>query len=530
MKNKKAPAQGRAEVDKYNKYAQYKYNVIHHITFFNPPPALVLSGYGARRYGMLSYVEFAKRAEQYLRHIEITRKNARKIAEILFYLASELEEIENITVVDDLHVKRKSVFESKNFKRYYIESVTKEIEKSQCEEKTKIKKIINRAYYSKNDVISQKKAMLANKSRSSNLDLILSAIDISSDDEISQMYVTVKALQCKLDPIVYKKLRERAKKEFGSCRIDARYFLYILRRIEEFENELANEEEKQEMELTKADKIEKKNRKIHENVEIRTSETDFKKYTKGEKLTKETKYKLYIYRKMYESELKNTKLSRLSKDDLLFFLINVEKLIENRVINIDKAINIIKYADSNHAIKNPIGWLITRFMISRGRFYFLLRKSNPKSSEDEKQPEKHHQKQKQEKSREKQTERRGDTYIREDLAYFILKYSVPYFEISKYVNSLRLRGDVSVAVEQYVILWLWKNYLSREEKQKLIRHAKNELKKFVTPPSKEEAMNYIKSIIRNKIREEYLTLTIEDKIRLFSQKQHSNLQQHYDTS
>jgi len=498
---------------------------------------------------MFSYKEFARRAYEYLQHVEITSKNAKKIAEVLFYLAAELEDENSYTMnmetgVDDLRVrvKRKSVFESKNFKNFFIENVTREIEKSQYEEESvKIRKVMNRAYFSKNEVISQRKSMLRNESRSSNLNLILAAIDISSDEEISRMYVTVRALKDKLDEESYSQIRKFAREKFNSCRIQARYFLYVLKQIEEFEFK-ENIENKKEIEKQQNAKIEnikyvenqketkekkkynsKTEKKIDKSIEIHTSEADYKRYKKNEKLDKETRYKLYLYRRKYEDELKNTKLTRLTKDDLLFFLINTERLIENQSLSLQQVLSIVLYADKNHEIENPIGWLIARFMIGRGRFYFLLSKSKQEQTVEKKYPKSNDNPKSS--SVEKETNSKiKDIYINSDLAYFMKKYNISSSEISSYLSKFKhLSGDVSYIVERYLINKIYKN-LPSEEKRKLIKYAKQEIRKFAVPPeTEEEFKEEIKSIIAAKIKDDYLTLSIQQRLQLQMSGQ-------YDTS
>ena len=482
---------------------------------------------------MFSYKEFARRAYEYLQHVEITSKNAKKIAEVLFYLAAELEEntINIKTVVDDLRVKRKSVFESKNFKNFFIKNVNREILKSHHEKDESVKtRIISRAYFSKNDVISQKKAMLQNKSKYSDLDLILAAIDISSDEEISKMYVTVRALKDKLDEETYSQLRKFARKKFKSCRIHAKYFLYVLSQIEEFEEEKVEEQKNVKTEKEKETKEKKKynsktEKKIDKSIEIHTSEADYKRYKKSEKLDKETRYKLYLYRQKYKDELQNVKLSRLTKDDVLFFLINTEKLVENESLTLQQILKIIKYADLNPKIRNPAGWLIERFMISRGRFYFLLRKSKKDQIVEKESSKNNNDSVKREKQTNSKTkENSKDIYTNKDLLYFARKYNVSEDEILSYLSKFKgLHGDVSYIVERYLINKIYKN-LSSEEKRKLIKYAKQEIRKFAVPPkTEEEFKEEIKSIIAAKVMDDYLTLSIQQRLQLQASGQ-------YDTS
>ena len=266
-------------------------------------------------------------------------------------------------------------------------------------------------------------------------------------------------------------------------------------------------------------------KKIDKNTEIHTSEADYKIYKKNEKLDNKTRYKLYLYRMKYKDELKNTKLMRLTKDDLLFFFINTEKLVENQALTLEQILKIVKYADSNPSVRNPIGWLISRFMISRGRFYFLLSKpkqlhkheqtvENPKSNDNADKVE-------QEKSKKTSTK---DVYISADLAYFAKKYNISNDEILSYLSRFEhLSGDVSYIVERYLINKIYKN-LPSEEKRKLIKYAKEEIRKFAVPPeTEEEFKEEIKSIIAAKIKDDYLTLSIHDRLRLQASGQ-------YDTS
>ena len=487
---------------------------------------------------MFSYKEFAKRAYEYLQHIEITSKNAESVAEILFYILQE-QEFKNFknSYSNDLRIKKTSIFESKNFKNFFVKSVKKEILKYFKEDKDiLINKLKNRAIFSIKEVFSQKKAMIENRSRSSDIDLILAVFDIASEKEISQMYVTVSSLKNKLDEATYRKLREFARRKSGSCRVEAKYFLYILKQIEEFEEfkeNIENKEVKEQQNVkieNKKETKEQKVKKIDKNTPIYTSETDFKKRKKGEKLDKETRYKLYLYRQKYEDELRNARLTRLSKDDLLFFFINTEKLVENQAQTLERILKVVKYADSNPSVRNPIGWLISRFMISRGRFYFLL--SKPKQLHKHEQVEKEHpksnsveqEKRSNSRSNSKSKENFKDIYINGDLAYFIQKYNIPENEVLSYLSKFEvLHGDVSYIVERYVANKIWKN-LSKEERQKLIIYAQREIKRFAVPPkSKEELQEEIKSIIFARIKSDYLTLSIEERLRLQMSGQ-------YDTS
>jgi len=243
-------------------------------------------------------------------------------------------------------------------------------------------------------------------------------------------------------------------------------------------------------------------KKIDKNTEIHTSSLDFKKRIKGEKLDKDTKYKLYLYRRKYEHELKNTKLSRINRDDLLFFLINTERFVENQSLSLQQVLNIVLYADKNQEIENPVGWLIVRFMIGRGRFYFLLNKSK-QSGKMESSCENYHEKSTNNIKQKRADKNKKDIYINGDLAYFIQKYNIPENEILSYLSKFEgLHGDVSYIVERYVANKIWKN-LSKEERQKLIIYK-----------SKEEFQEEIKSIIFAKIKSDYLTLSIEDRIKL----------------
>ncbi|MDQ7056410.1 MAG: hypothetical protein Q9M89_08170 [Persephonella sp.] len=502
-------------------------------TFFNPPPVLVFSGSGARRCTMSLFKEFKKHIEKkydasFL--VDSSKKNPEKLAEILYFERAEfLENRErhrkNIRFRgEDLSIYV-NVFESSNFKKFFMRTIVQEILrilKNTLKENDIKGKIINRAFYLPYEVYAQKNAMLQNKSRRADLDLILTVIDISDEHEISQMYVTVKALQDKLDSQMYKKLRKLAKSKFGSCRIDARYFLYVLRKIEEFESK---EYEKEENSISKTEISQKREnkRKFTKNpksLEIQTSESDFKKYARGEKLEKETRYKLYLYRQKYREELENLHLERLSRDDALFFLINTEKLVENESLTLNQILRIIKYADSNLKIENPIGWLIARFMIGRGRFYFLLQKSK----QNEKQEVTISKKYEYQEQGNTEPNKNKYVYINEELLYFAKKYNIPESDILSYLRKLKnLDGDVSYIVEIYMANRIWKN-LSREERQELILYAKHQIKKFIVPPKPEEVKDTIKSIVFNEIKSRYLTLSIEEKIKM------RNASQYYDTS
>ncbi|MBK3333388.1 hypothetical protein GWK41_09960 [Persephonella atlantica] len=276
--------------------------------------------------------------------------------------------------------------------------------------------------------------------------------------------------------------------------------------------------EKQQKEYSKVD-ISKSERNV-KDIEIQTSESDYRKYKRNEKIDPETRYKLYLYRMKYREELENTKLKRLTKDDVLFFLINTENLMQNESLTLKQVLKIIKYADSNPRIKNPVGWLIARFMIGRGRFYFLLQKSK-QNEKQEVTISKKYEYQKQENAKPNKY-----VYINEDLLYFAKKYNIPESDILSYLRKLKnLYGDnVSYIVEIYLANRLWKDSLSREEKQELISYAKRQISKFIVPPKPEEVKNTIKSIILGEIRSRYLTLSIEEKIKM------KNASQCYDTS
>ncbi len=438
----------------------------------------------------------------------------------------------------ELSIHRKNVFESKYFKNYMKKQLKKELKKHVRKDKhTVYNKLINRSYNCVRDFCTQKKSMKENKSKYADFDLIMTAIDTSDEREISQMYVTVSALKNKLDEASYKKLRKFARERFGSCRIQARYFLYILSQIERFEKDIENKGVKEQQNVkienqkeTKEKKEQKKynsktKKKIDKSIEIPVSEADYKGYKKNEKLDKETCYKLYLYRRKYEDELKNTKLTKLTKSDLLFFLINTEKLVENQALTLEQILKIVKYADSNPSVRNPIGWLISRFMISRGRFYFLLSKSKREQTFKKEHPQSNSSAKSDRAEQEKQTNPNKNIYINADLAYFAKKYNISKDEILSYLSKFEhLSGDVSYIVERYLINKIYKNYLSQEEKLKLIKYAKQEIRKFVVlPETEEEFKEEIKSIIAAKIKHDYLTLSIQERLQLQMSGQ-------YDTS
>lgn len=471
---------------------------------------------------MLSYRKFAAIARVYMQHIDIKSENATKIAEILLYAAEEIfSDADKFNMYNDLYndlrMKKISIFESKNFKKYFINAVKKEIEKIEHENKNiKIRKITNRAFFSLKEPFSQKKAMLENKSRSSNLDLILAVFDISSDEEISKMYITVKALIHKLDETSYRKLRKYARTKFGSCRISAKYFLYVLKKIEEFEENKTLFAEENKKEIKEQKKQKKHNSKIDKSKssEIHISEADYKRYKKSEKLDKEIRYKLYFYRQKYKQELENFYLQRLSRDDLLFFLINTENLVESQSLNLRQVLKIIEYADLNPKIENPRGWLISRFMIGRGRFYFLLRKST-KQKQNEENEEKTAETIENEEKQTSSDEQEKEIKINEDFIVFAKKHNILDSLIShieekvsqkdkKFQDKKFLSFIANEYAESYLINHIWKN-LSPEEKEKLISYAKQEIRKFAVPPSTEEELKKtFKSIIAAKIRNDYI--------------------------
>ncbi|HHG73612.1 MAG TPA: hypothetical protein ENK22_01000 [Persephonella sp.] len=488
---------------------------------------------------MFSYREFYLHMQKYDADF-ITRValNDEALTALTELILSEMREVyEKHKIIsnydNDLSITEKSIFESEHFMKYVEKELKKEVERSK--NKNLFSKILNRSYNCIRDFHSQKRAMIENKSRYADFDLIMTAIDTSDEREISQMYITVKALQDKLDEKTYLQLRKRAKEKFRSCRIPARYFLYVLRKIIEDKKEIEEpknvkienikyvENQKETKEKKKSNS--KTEKKIDKSIEIHTSEADYKRYKKNEKLDKETRYKLYLYRIKYQDELKNTKLKRLSKDHLLFFLINTEKF--NETLTLNKILKIIKYADYDPKIKNPVGWLIERFQIEKGRFYFLLRKSKKQKEqkvEKEKSNSVEQEKRSNSRSNSKSKENFKDIYINGDLAYFIQKYNIPENEVLSYLSKFEvLHGDVSYIVERYVANKIWKN-LSKEERQKLIIYAQREIKRFAVPPkSKEEFQEEIKSIIFARIKSDYLTLSIEERLRLQMSGQ-------YDTS
>jgi len=81
--------------------------------------------------------------------------------------------------------------------------------------------------------------------------------------------------------------------------------------------------------------------------------------------------KLKFYRKKYRAIL-NYAWKRLKRDEVLYFLINNEKLIAER--GIKDILKTLKYADLDEKILNPVGWLIARFSISlkNSRFLYLI--------------------------------------------------------------------------------------------------------------------------------------------------------------
>jgi DNA-binding Lrp family transcriptional regulator len=223
-----------------------------------------------------------------------------------------------------------------------------------------------------------------------------------------------------------------------------------------------------------------------------------------------TRYKLYAYRQYYRKYL-NWKWNRLNKDDVLFFLINSEPFVENESLTLQQVLKIMKYADSNPKVKNPVGWLIARFMIGRGRFYFLLSKPNKK--QEIIMSEHFHQEHK-DKQNNELTQKQRCVYINEDLMYFAQKYNIPEKDIMSYLNKSKCDGDVSFIVEMYIADRLWKEHLSREEKQELIQYARQKIRKFPVPPKPEEIKSELTSIIFSEIKSRYLTLSIEDRIKI----------------
>jgi hypothetical protein len=162
-------------------------------------------------------------------------------------------------------------------------------------------------------------------------------------------------------------------------------------------------------------------------------------------------------------------------------------------------------------------------MILRGRFYFLLTKSKHEQTVEKECSKSDYSAKSNSLEQEKQNYVK-DIYINSDLLYFARKYNISEDEILSYLSKFKyLSGDVSYIVEHYLANKIYKN-LPREEKQKLISYAKRRIRSFAVPPSTEEEFKKeIKSIIAAKIKDDYLTLTIQDRLRLQMSGQ-------YDTS
>jgi len=81
--------------------------------------------------------------------------------------------------------------------------------------------------------------------------------------------------------------------------------------------------------------------------------------------------KLELYRRKYKAIL-NYSWKRLKKDEILYFLINCERLIAER--GLKDILKILKRADLDEKINNPTGWLISLFSISlkNSRFLYLI--------------------------------------------------------------------------------------------------------------------------------------------------------------
>lgn len=101
----------------------------------------------------------------------------------------------------------------------------------------------------------------------------------------------------------------------------------------------------------------------------------------GRKVTGRVKWKLLKYREFYSKYLEEKNYRRLNIDEVLFFLVNTERLVDAGY-SFNSILKTISYADKSEKIYNPIGWLIDRFQITKGRFYFLLRRKFEKPQEE----------------------------------------------------------------------------------------------------------------------------------------------------
>jgi len=228
-------------------------------------------------------------------------------------------------------------------------------------------------------------------------------------------------------------------------------------------------------------------------------------------ISAKTRYKLYAYRQFYREYL-NWNWRRLSKDQVLFFLINTEELVEDGVLSFDRVLKELWKADKDSFVKNPVGWLIDRFCIGNGRFYFLLSNRNKslESASDTKNGEKetYDLKEREKSNGEKQIP------IKETIYLLIKKYSIPEDKIFKPLP----KGDeftVNYILELRLVNYIWKNILSKYERADIISSAKKMLRKFNfnSPTEKQEIL---KDLIIGEVKDRYLNLSIEEKIRLRS--------------
>lgn len=225
----------------------------------------------------------------------------------------------------------------------------------------------------------------------------------------------------------------------------------------------------------------------------------------GKPVSAKTRYKLYAYRQFYKEYL-DWKWERLSKDQVLFFLINTEDLIDNGNVSFDRVLKEIWRADKDGFVRNPVGWLIERFSIGRGRFYFLLggysrRENKEANSHFEEKPK-------------EQENKENAVKIRKSLVLVMKKYSIPEKVILEPLPDLNMHPDnLNYIFELRIINYLWKNVLSKEEKQKIIFKAKEHLRELIIT-SENERKETFKSLIINEVKMGYVDLSIEERIEL----------------
>jgi len=227
-------------------------------------------------------------------------------------------------------------------------------------------------------------------------------------------------------------------------------------------------------------------------------------------LSAKTRYKLYAYRQFYKEYL-DWNWERLSKDEVLFFLINTEELVDNGNISFDRVLREIWKADKDDFVRNPVGWLVDKFSIGNGRFYFLLYSSKRRNGERNSKANNTNANLNVE-NKDKKKEKENYILIREDLLLIMKKYSIPEKSIFEPLPE-KIDKNANFIFEERIVNYLWKNYLNVEEKQKIIEEAKKELRCYKISPN-DDIKDIIKFIIKGKVKSNYVELSIEERIKL----------------